>query len=47
MFAFANIRFSDKAKAAAKADGKAPDEFYVFELLKEKGIVAVSGGGFG
>jgi len=47
MFAFANVKFSPKAIEAAQKDGKTPDDFYCFELLKEKGIVAVAGSGFG
>ena len=47
MYAFPQITLSPKAVAAAEAAGKKPDTFYVLELLKETGIVVVSGSGFG
>ncbi|XP_013182511.1 PREDICTED: alanine aminotransferase 1 isoform X1 [Papilio xuthus] len=47
MYAFPRIELPEKAIAAAKAEGKAPDVFYAFRLLEETGICIVPGSGFG
>lgn len=47
MYAFPELKFSEKAKEAAKLDGKLPDEFYCFQCLEETGVVLVAGSGFG
>ncbi|CAD0229353.1 unnamed protein product [Spodoptera littoralis] len=47
MYAFPRIELPEKAIAAAKAEGKAPDVFYAFKLLEQSGICIVPGSGFG
>lgn len=47
MYAFPNISIPPKAIAEAKAQGKAPDALYAFQLLEETGICIVPGSGFG
>ena len=47
MYAFPALKFSEKAKEAAKQDGKLPDEYYCFQCLEETGVVLVAGSGFG
>ncbi|KAH8684427.1 mitochondrial putative alanine aminotransferase [Tricladium varicosporioides] len=47
MYLFPTITLSDKAVAAAKADGRSPDEFYAFRLLDATGVCVVPGAGFG
>lgn len=47
MYAYPCLKFSEKAKEAAKNDGKLPDEFYCFQCLDETGVVLVPGSGFG
>lgn len=47
MYAYPALKFSEKAKQAANADGKLPDEFYCFQCLEETGVVLVAGSGFG
>ena len=47
MYAFPDIKMPEKAKEAAKLDGKLPDEFYCFQCLEETGVVLVAGSGFG
>lgn len=47
MYSFPRLHLPPKAIQAAKDAGKAPDEFYCLELLKETGIVTVPGSGFG
>ncbi len=39
MYAFPAITLPEKAVAAAKAKGFAPDEFYCAELLEQTGVV--------
>jgi alanine transaminase len=47
MYAFPQITLPDKAIAAAKEKGQAPDFFYAWELLETRGICIVPGSGFG
>lgn len=47
MYAFPRIVLPPKAIEAAKAQNKAPDVFYAFELLENTGICIVPGSGFG
>jgi hypothetical protein len=47
MYLFPQITLSDKAKAAAKEAGKAPDAFYCLQLLEKTGICVIPGSGFG
>ena len=47
MYAFPRIYLPEKAVAAAKAKGEAPDFFYCLQLLEETGICTVPGSGFG
>ena len=47
LYLFPKITLPEKAIAAAKAAGKAPDAFYCLTLLDETGIVCVPGSGFG
>ena len=47
MYAYPLLKFSEKAKEAAKKDGKLPDEYYCFQCLDETGVVLVAGSGFG
>jgi len=47
MYAFPQIRLSNKAVQAAKKDNKLPDAFYSFKLLEATGICVVPGSGFG
>ncbi|KAF5345845.1 hypothetical protein D9756_011217 [Leucocoprinus leucothites] len=41
------IELSEKAQAAARAQGKEPDAFYALQLLDRTGICVVPGSGFG
>lgn len=47
LYAFPQIRLSDKAVQAAKEAGRNPENFYCLKLLEEAGICVVPGGGFG
>lgn len=47
MYAFPQIRMSERAVQAAKAAGMAPDTFYCVSLLERTGICVVPGAGFG
>lgn len=47
MYSFPRITIPPKAVEAAKAAGQAPDAFYCFRLLEEKGLCVVPGSGFG
>jgi len=47
MYAFPQMELPEKAIAAAKAAGQAPDVFYAFQLLENTGICVVPGTGFG
>lgn len=47
MYLFPTITLSPKAIAAAKKEGRSPDEFYAFRLLDATGICVVAGSGFG
>lgn len=46
MYAFPSVKFSDKAIAAAKKEGKSVDLVYCLEVLKATGIALVPGSGF-
>jgi alanine transaminase len=47
MYLFPTITLSEKAIAAAKEAGHAPDEFYCLKLLDATGVCLVPGSGFG
>lgn len=47
MYAFPSIHLPEKAVAAAKAKGQAPDFMYCWQLLEETGLCTVPGSGFG
>jgi len=47
MYCFPRIELPQKAIDAAKAQGIAPDAFYVGKLLDQTGICVVPGSGFG
>ncbi|GAA6009605.1 hypothetical protein JCM10207_004121 [Rhodosporidiobolus poonsookiae] len=47
MYLFPTITLSQKAIAAAKAAGQAPDAFYCLRLLEATGVATVPGSGFG
>ena len=47
MYLFPTITLSDKAAAAAAAEGRTPDEFYCLRLLEATGVCVVPGSGFG
>lgn len=47
MYAFPQITLPEKAQAAARALGRAPDAHYCFELLEATGLCVVPGSGFG
>ena len=43
MYAFPNVKFSDKVLQRAKDANLKPDVYYCFEVLKATGIVLVPG----
>ena len=47
MYLFPSIHLSEKAAAAAAAEGRTPDEFYCMRLLEATGVCVVPGSGFG
>ncbi|CAK7223010.1 alanine transaminase [Sporothrix curviconia] len=47
MYLFPTITLSEKAAAAAAAEGRSPDEFYCLKMLKATGVCVVPGSGFG
>jgi len=47
MYAFPQIKFPEKALAAAKEAGQPADVFYAFHLLEATGICIIPGSGFG
>ncbi|KAK5163926.1 alanine transaminase [Saxophila tyrrhenica] len=47
MYLFPTITLPEKAVAAAKEEGKKPDEFYCLRLLDATGVCIVPGSGFG
>jgi alanine transaminase len=47
MYAFPELMLSQKAIAAADAEGMAPDLYYCVEALKHTGCMLVPGSGFG
>lgn len=47
MYLFPTIHLPEKAIQAAKAAGRAPDEFYCLRLLDATGVCVVPGEGFG
>ncbi|KAI1334086.1 PLP-dependent transferase [Xylariaceae sp. FL0016] len=47
MYLFPTIHLPSKAVDAAKAEGRAPDEFYCMRLLEATGVCVVPGSGFG
>jgi len=47
MYAFPQIKFPEKAIAAAKEAGQPADVFYAFQLLEATGICIIPGSGFG
>uniref|UniRef100_A0A6Q2ZCH6 alanine transaminase n=1 Tax=Esox lucius TaxID=8010 RepID=A0A6Q2ZCH6_ESOLU len=47
MYTFPRLTLPEKAIAAAKEKGQAPDMFYCMKLLEETGICLVPGSGFG
>jgi alanine transaminase len=47
MYLFPTINLSPKAIEAAKAEGRAADEFYSLALLDATGVCVVPGSGFG
>jgi alanine transaminase len=47
MYLFPTITLSTKAIEAAKAEGRAADEFYCLKLLDATGVCLVPGSGFG
>ncbi|NXD87661.1 ALAT2 aminotransferase, partial [Halcyon senegalensis] len=47
MYSFPRIELPPRARAAAEAQGQAPDMFFCMKLLEETGICVVPGSGFG
>lgn len=47
MYLFPTIRLPPRARQAAAADGREPDEFYCLRLLDATGVCVVPGSGFG
>ncbi|KAK1251902.1 hypothetical protein MKX07_007381 [Trichoderma sp. CBMAI-0711] len=47
MYLFPTITLPQKAKDAAAAEGRKPDEFYCMRLLEATGVCVVPGSGFG
>ena len=47
MYLFPTINLPEKAVEAAKAEGRAADEFYCLRMLDATGVCAVPGSGFG
>ncbi|KAI0872432.1 alanine transaminase-like protein [Hypoxylon argillaceum] len=47
MYLFPTIHVPTKAAAAARAEGRTPDEFYCMRLLEATGVCVVPGSGFG
>ena len=47
MYAFPQIKFPEKALAAAAEAGQPADVFYAFQLLEATGICIIPGSGFG
>ena len=47
MYLFPTIHLPAKAVEAAKAEGRAADEFYCLALLEDTGVCVVPGSGFG
>lgn len=47
MYLFPTINLPPKAVEAAKAEGRAADEFYCLRLLDATGVCVVPGSGFG
>ena len=47
MYLFPTINLPPKAVEAAKAEGRAADEFYSLALLDATGVCVVPGSGFG
>lgn len=47
MYLFPTINLPTKAIEAAKAEGRAADEFYCLKMLDATGVCAVPGSGFG
>ena len=47
MYAFPQIKFPEKALAAAKEAGQPADVFYASHLLEATGICIIPGSGFG
>jgi len=47
MYGFANVKFSDKAKAAAAEKGITVDTMYCLDMVNQTGIMTVPGSGFG
>merc|ERR1712083_102248 len=47
MYAFHQIKFPEKALAAAAEAGQPADVFYAFHLLEATGICIIPGSGFG
>jgi alanine transaminase len=47
MYAFPNIKFSDKAKEAAFKQQMEPDLMYCLDTLEKIGLLIVPGSGFG
>jgi alanine transaminase len=47
MYLFPTIKLSEKAAAAANAEGRTADEFYCLKMLEATGVCVVAGSGFG
>ena len=47
MYAFPEIALPEKFVAEARSQQKAPDTYYVIQLLQELGVILVPGSGFG
>jgi len=47
MYAFPQLKFSDKVLERAAKQGTQADFMYCMDLLKETGIMVVPGSGFG
>ncbi|KIH88204.1 alanine transaminase [Sporothrix brasiliensis 5110] len=47
MYLFPTIQLSEKAAAAAAAEGRTADEFYCLKMLEATGVCVVAGSGFG
>lgn len=47
MYLFPTIKLPERALAAAKEEGRKPDEFYCLRLLDATGVCLVPGSGFG